>query len=152
MSDIIVVVDLGTINAYEIIKDPFELESDKIETIKSYVTIEPRVKGSEKFRDSAGRFYQGGGPEAGFGEKHSIERETEKRLIDHIVDEINQLVLKSECDKWFLAADRSISNQILENLSPEVKAKLKKNVAANLTKAPKSEVMDYFAERSRKIA
>lgn len=153
MSDMIITVDLGTINAYEIIRDPFGLESDKIETIKSYVTIEPRVKASEKFRDSAGRFYQGGGAggtEAGFGEKHSIEQEAEKRLIGHIVEEINQLILKCDCDKWFLAADRNISNQILENLAPEVKAKLKKNVAANLTKAPKSEIMDYFVERSKK--
>lgn len=155
MSEIMITCDLGTINIYELIRDPLKIGSDRLELIKSSVTVEPRLKASEKFSDSSGRFYQGGGAggtAAGFGEKHNIELETEKRLIGHIVDEIDELVLKSDCDKWFLAADRSISNQILENLSPAVKAKLKKSVAVNLTKSSKVEIMGHFAERLNKIA
>lgn len=155
MSEIIITVDLGSINIYKVIKDPLKMGSDRLETIKRSVTVEPHLKASEKFSNSSGRFYQGGGAggrAAGFGEKHNIELESEKRLVDHIVDEINELILKSDCDKWFLAADRSISNQILENLSPPVKAKLKKSVAANLTKSSKVEIMGHFAERLKKIA
>lgn len=106
------------------------------------------MKASEKFRAAAGRFYQGGGGDgtiAGFGEQHNAELETEKRLIKRIADDINRLIPEKDCDKWYLAADRSINSQILELLTPEVKAKLRKNVAANLTKTDKSKIMGYFA-------
>lgn len=155
MSEIIITADLGTINIYEVIRDPLKIESDRLETIKSYVTIEPRSKASEKFSDAAGRFYQGGGTggtTAGFGEQHNVELETEKRLIRRIAEDISELIVEKDCDKWFLAADRSINNQILEYLTPDVKAKLKKNIAANLTKTATSELMDYFVERTKKIA
>ncbi|NJD67113.1 MAG: hypothetical protein C3F12_01095 [Candidatus Methylomirabilota bacterium] len=148
MSEIIITVDLGTMIAYEIVKDPWKIESDKLETIKSHVTIEPRLRASDKFRDAAGRFYQGGGASGttgGFGEPHAVELEAEKRLIKQIAEDINQLVLEKDCEKWFLAADRAINNQILENLTPAVKAKLKKNVSANLTKIDKSKLMSHFA-------
>jgi hypothetical protein len=148
MSEIIITVDLGTINAYEIIMDPLKIESDRLETIKSYVTIEPHARASEKYSGAAGRFYQGGGTSgttSGFGEQQNVELEVEKRLIKRLAETINELVMGKDCDKWFLAADRSINNQILKNLNPAVKAKLKKNVAANLTKTDKSEIMGYFA-------
>ena len=150
MTEIIITVDLGTINAFKIIKDPLKIQSDKIEAIKSFLTTEPRAKASEKFRDSAGRFYQGGGTggtTAGFGEPHNVELETEKRLIKRIADDINGLILEKKCDKWYLAADKRINNQILENLTPAVKAKMKKNVAANLTKTAKAEIMSYFVKK-----
>ncbi|VUZ85534.1 Protein required for attachment to host cells [Candidatus Methylomirabilis lanthanidiphila] len=148
MSEVIITVDLGTMTAYEIVKDPWKVESDRLETIKSHVTIEPRLRASDKFRDTAGRFYQGGGTSgitAGVGEQHSVELEAERRLIKQIAEDINTLILDKDCDKWFLAADRSINDQILENLAPAVKARLKKNVAANLTKLDKSKLMSYFA-------
>lgn len=144
MSDIIITVDLGTMMAYEIVRDPWKIESTKLEIIKSHVTIEPRLKASDKFRDSAGRFYQGGGVIAGFGEPHAVELEAEKRLIKQITEDINVLVSEKECEKWFLAADKAINNQILENLTPAVKAKLKNTVSANLTKIDKSKLMSYF--------
>lgn len=149
MSEILVTVDLGTLNAYEIIKDPIKLQSDRLNMIKSEVMIEPRARAAKKFSDSAGRFYQGGGAggtAAGFGEQHNAELETEKRLIKYIADTINELVLERDSDRWFLAAEKSINKQILEQLAPPVRAKLEKNVAANLTKAPKLEIMGHFVE------
>lgn len=71
--------------------------------------------------------------------------EAEKRLIKRITDDINGLIAERDCDKWYLAADRSINNQIIELLTSETKAKLKKSVAANLTKTDKSKIIGYFA-------
>jgi hypothetical protein len=155
MSEILITVDLGAVNVYEVIRDPLKMASDRLETIKSYVTAEPRLKASEKFSDSAGRFYQGGGSggaSAGVGEQHNIELETEKRVIKLIAGDINELIAGQGRDNWYLAADRNINNQILELLKPEVKAKLRKNVAADLTKASKLEIMEHFAEDLRKSA
>jgi hypothetical protein len=147
MNEIIITTDLGTMNIYEVVRDPLKIASNRLEKIKSHVFDEPRLKASEKFAAAAGRFYQGGGrggTTAGFGEQHNIELETEKRLIRRIADDINGLIAVKECDKWYLAAERSINNQILELLTPEVKAKLKKSVAANLTKTDKSRLIEYF--------
>ncbi|ANA40953.1 MULTISPECIES: host attachment protein [Geobacter] len=148
MSDIIITVDLGIMNAYEIVRDPLKIESDRLEPIKSPVAVESSAKVTDKYGDAAGRFYQGGGTgtrAAGFGEQHTVELETKRRLIRLLAENINRLVSEKDCDRWFLAADRSINNQILESLAPAVKAKLKRNIAANLTKIDKSEVMSHFA-------
>jgi len=147
MSEIIITVDLGTINAYEIVRDPFKVESDRLEIIKSYVTHEPLTRASKKYSNSSGKFYQGGGTSgttSGAGEQHAVEIEAEKRLIKKLAQDINELVSDKNCNKWFLAADRSINKQLLEYLTPGVRAKLKKNVAANLTKFEKTELVSYF--------
>ena len=147
MKEIIITADLGTTNIYEVVRDPFKIASNRLEKIRSSVADEPRMKASEKYAAAAGRFYQGGGTggtTAGSGEQHNIELETEKRLIRRIADNINGLIAEKGCDKWYLAAERSIANQILDLLTPEVKAKLKKSVAANLTKTDKLKLMEYF--------
>ncbi|CAG0954303.1 hypothetical protein GEOBC_00368 [Geobacteraceae bacterium] len=148
MSDIIITADLGVMNIYEIVRDPLKIESDRLETIISAVVAETHAKVADKYGDAAGRFYQGGGTSTkatGFGEQHTVELETKRRLIKLLAENINRLVCEKNCDKWYLAADRSINNQILESLTPAVRVKLKRNVAANLTKTDKSEVMGYFA-------
>ncbi len=155
MSDILVTVDLGTFNAYEIIQDPMKLGSPKLKIIKSETMMEPRAKASEKFSDSAGRFYQGGGGGgmiAGVGEQHNIELETERRMIRRIADTIGKLVDERNSERLLLAAEKSISKQILEQLSPAARAKLEKIVPANLTKAPKLEIMEHFSESLRRAA
>jgi hypothetical protein len=155
MSEIIVTADLGAINAFEIIKDPMKLQSDRLKMIKGETREEPRARAAERFSDAAGRFYQGGGTggtAAGVGEQHNLELETEKRAIKHIAEVVNELAADEKCDKWFLAAEKSINNQILEYVRPDVKAKLKKNVAADLTKASKRDILGHFAERTRRTA
>lgn len=147
MNEIIITADLGAMNIYEIVRDPLRIASNRLEKIKSSVAEEPRMKASEKFTAAAGRFYQGGGTDgtiAGFGEPHNVEKEAEKRLIKRIAYDINGLIAEKGCDKWYLAAERRITNQILDLLTPEVKAKLKKSVAVNLTKTDKSKLMEYF--------
>lgn len=147
MNEIIITADLGTMNIYAVVRDPLKIASNRLEKIRSSVADEPRMKASEKYAAAAGRFYQGGGTggtTAGSGEQHNAALETEKRLIKRIADDINELIADKNCDKWYLAAARSINNQLVELLTPEVKAKLKKCVAANLTKTAKSKLMEYF--------
>lgn len=150
MSKVIFVVDLGHFKAYRVTKDPFE-KSPKTELIESYDSLEARLKLSDKLSDAAGRYRQAGGRNgkgAGFGEAHNIALETEKRLIKQIAEDINELVAREKCEKWYLAAGKNINSQIVENLEPAVKAKLDKNVPSNLTKAGKTEILDYFTREA----
>jgi hypothetical protein len=140
---IIVVADLGHFKAYKITKDP--LESHRVTLIKSYDSVEGRTKLSDKVSDSAGRFKRGGKETAkGHGERHNIEIETESKLIKTISRDINSLIVSEKCNKWYLAAGEKINRQITDKVKPEVKAKLDKNITANLTKIGKSEILNYF--------
>lgn len=147
MSLIIIAVNLGSFKAFRVSEDPFELESAKVELIRSHDVTESRMRISEKARDQAGRFYQGGGTgatESGFGEQHGIKLETEKRLVKLLSDDINTLITEENCDKWYLAAGKNLNGRLVESLLPMVREKLKKNVTADLTWADKTKIMDNF--------
>jgi hypothetical protein len=143
---IIIVADLGHFKAYRVTKEA--LESPLVQLIESYDSIEGHGKLVDKFSDMAGRFGRGGGQdEAGMdsGERYTIELEMEKRLIKMIAEDINTVIIREKCYKWYLAAGGKINRQIIENLKPEVRKKLDKNIAADLTKTEKSELLGHFA-------
>jgi hypothetical protein len=143
---IIIAADLGHFKAYRITKDPLET-SPGITLIESYDSIEGHGKLGDKLSDAAGRFGRGGGkeePAKGSGERHNIELEIEKRLIKMMAKDIDTVIVSEKCDKWYLAAGEKINRQLVENLKPEVKDKLLKNITANLTNIKKSEILSHF--------
>jgi hypothetical protein len=142
---IIVVTDLGHFKAYRITQEP--MESPRVTMIDSYDSIEGHGKLVDKLSDTAGRFGRGGGKEEaamGSGERHNIETETEKRLIKMIAKNIDALIAGEKCGVWHLAAAKKINRQVIDKLKPEVKAKLDKNITADLTKIDKSAILNYF--------
>ncbi|MBI4847804.1 MAG: host attachment protein [Nitrospirae bacterium] len=145
MSTIIITVDLGHFKAYRVTRPP--VGSAKIELVESYDSIEGLGKLSEKLSDSAGRFTGGGGEgevAKGYGEPHNLELETRKKLVKTIAADINALIKKEACENWHLAAAGEINKDIIKKLEPEVKARLDKNIPANLTKIHKAEILSRF--------
>lgn len=145
MDKIIIAVDLGHFKAYKVTKQ--EHESAKIHLIESYDSIEAHGKLSDKLSDTAGRFGVGGGKNGaakGYGEPHNIELEMERKATKLIASDINAIIRKEGSPKWYLAASTMINSQILDNLDPDVKAKLDKNIMSNLTKIEKSDIMKHF--------
>jgi hypothetical protein len=145
MDKIIIIADLGHFKAYKVTKEP--MESPRVTLIESYDSIEGHGKLGDKLSDTAGRFGgRGGEKEAarGHGERHNIELETEKKLIKMIAKDIDALIVSEKCEKWHLAAGEKINRQIIENLKQVVKAKLGKNITADLTKTDKSEILSHF--------
>jgi len=145
MDKIIIVVDLGHFKAYRVSKAP--MESAKTELIESYDFIDGHGKLRDKLSDGAGRFGAGegkGSARKGYGEPHNLESETEKRLIRLIANGINRLIEKENCARWYLAAVKKINRQIVGSLAPGVRARLTKNVAADLTKIAKSKILSRF--------
>ena len=145
MTKIIAVVDLGHFKAYRVSKNPNE--SARMELLDSYDILDTHGKCMDKYTDSEGSFCRGegkAGVATGSGEPHNVETEIEKKVTRRIANEINTLVRKENCHNWYLAAAEAINNQIVENLDPEIKTKMKKNVKADLTKTDKSEILNYF--------
>ncbi|HMK56258.1 MAG TPA: host attachment protein [Dissulfurispiraceae bacterium] len=145
MSKIVVVADLGHFNAYKFSKTP--MGTGRLDLIEQFDSLEAHGKYSEKFSDQAGNFGESVGKNSfakGSGEAHNIDIENEKRLVKTIAKTINRIVNEEKCDGWHLAAEKSINSQIVEYLEQAVKSKLEKNIAANLTKADKSEIVSRF--------
>jgi hypothetical protein len=143
---IIITADLGHFKAYRITKDPSDI-SPRITLIKSYAAIDGHVKLGEKLSDAAGRFRRGGVKDEtamGSGERHNIELETENRLVKMIAKNIDAVIFSEKCEKWHLAAGEKINRNIIESLNPDVKARLNKNVNADLVKIDKSEILNHF--------
>ncbi|MBE0425805.1 MAG: host attachment protein [Nitrospirae bacterium] len=148
MNIIIIIADLGHFKAYRVLKDPLKLESDKLELIRDYVSIETHYKSKDKFRDKPGIYKLGGGKgwvSSGFGESQA-ELETEKKLIKQIAESIDAVVREEDCEKWYFAAGGRINGKIIESLDPVVIAKLEKNIKSNLTKLAKSKILLRFSD------
>jgi hypothetical protein len=146
MDKIIIAVDLGHFKAYKVEKTP--LGGSKISMIENYDSIETHGKVSEKVSDASGRFGMGGGKNGaatGTSEAHNTQLESEKRLIKLIAKSISSLLSREKVDSWHFAAPSEINGRIIENLNPDIKARLGKNISCNLTKSAKAEILDHFA-------
>ncbi|NIR65844.1 MAG: host attachment protein, partial [candidate division Zixibacteria bacterium] len=78
------------------------------------------------------------------GERHNIETENERRLIKRIAENIATILGKAKVDEWNLAAGVKINSAILQELSPEIKEKLTRNLKSNLINASKAELVERF--------
>jgi hypothetical protein len=146
MKEIIVVTDLGHFKAYGVSKNPYE--SPRLELLESLDIPDAHGKFMDKFTDAEGRFEERSRGTTviatGTGEPHNVELEIKKKVIKRIANNINTLIAKDGCSRWYLAAAEKINNQIVENLDPSIKAKLRKNIKADLTKTAKSSILGYF--------
>jgi len=145
MDTIIIAVDMGHFKAYRIPKSP--IGKSKIQLIESYDSIEGHGKLSDKLSDKAGRDGMMGGRKGaakGYGEPHSMTLAIEKKLIKLIANDINSLLKREHCEQWHFAAPKEINGRIIENLNPDIKAKVGKNIQANLTKFGKADILSHF--------
>ena len=143
---IIITADLGHFKAYRITEDPPD-RSPRVTLIESYDSIEGHGKLGEKLSDAGGRFRRSGGKDEvakGSGERHNIEREMEKKLSKMIAKDIDALIESEDCDTWYLASGKKINRKIIDNLKPEVKERLVKNITADLTGVGRSDILSHF--------
>jgi len=148
MEKLIITADLGHFKAYRYITDPRKLASPRVEALKMIDLISARQKLSDQLSDSAGRFKRADkrsdAVRAGYGERHNIETENERRLVKEIAESIAALVKKVNPTEWDFAAGDKINNAVLEELAPTIKDKLAKNLRSNLINASKSELVERF--------
>ncbi len=145
MNKIIITADLGHFRVYRVTKEP--MESARTTLIGSYDSLDAHVKLGDKLSDAAGRFGVGGGKNGaakGYGEPHNIKNESRKKLIKLMAQDINRIISREDCEKWYLAVPKKINRQVIENLTSDVKSRLAGNIPADLTKVEKSRILDQF--------
>jgi hypothetical protein len=105
----------------------------------------------DKVSDLAGRFPKGmvaNGAAGGVmsqGERHNIALEQRKRLTRRLAERLNVLMRRDDFDTCLFAASKEINHQLLGELDPAARAKIEVNVAADLTKIDKSQLLQHFA-------
>jgi hypothetical protein len=145
MSELFIVTDLKHFKAYRVIRD--KMSSPRLELVREYENTDPHQKIREIERDEPGRFgmkQSGGSVIKGYGEKHSLEEEVEKRLIKNLAKEVVTLLKESKPSRWHLAADKRINNQLIEFIDNGLKESLKINIKADITKKEKKELLSYL--------
>ena len=145
MGKIIIVADLGHFRAYRVIKN--EGESPRVELIESYDSVEAHGRLGEKLTDTAGRFGMSGGKNGaakGYGEPHNMELELQKKVIRLIAGDVDSLISREGFPRWYLAAEKKINSQLVDNIGAEAKARMEKNLTVNLTKVKAPEILARF--------
>jgi hypothetical protein len=148
---LLVVADLGGYKAFKLENNDnnhHPNHAPRLEFLEQFENPEAHGHLVDKVSDLSGRFPRGTGTKAGGamadGERHNIELESRKRLVRQLAQRLNLLARNSEIDRCFLAASKEINHQLLEELDPEVRLKIEKNIPADLTKLERADILSHF--------
>jgi len=137
----IVMADLGRVKAFRVTYDILT-SKPQLHLVYDCEFLEAHGRLLDKVTDLAGRFPMSGTPGAANGENHNLRGENERRLIRLLAEKITELVQGERY--WYLAAGEGINSRLLDHLPSETRGALTKNIAADLVKTPKQEILDYF--------
>jgi hypothetical protein len=145
---LVVVMDLGCFKAFRLDNHQTN-QSPRLELIEEYSSADAHEKLGDKVTDLSGRFPRSAGMSNATGamsdgERHNIDLERRKRLVRQLAQRLNLLARGKEVEHCLLAASREINHQLLEELEPQVRAKITKNVSADLTKLDRAEILGHF--------
>ncbi len=144
---LLVVADLGGFKAFKVDNEQMN-RTPRLDLLEQYDNAEAHGRLVDKVSDLGGRFPRGNGAKASGamsdGERHNIELESRKRLVRQLAQRLNALARAQEVERCFLAASKEINHQLVEQLDPGVRAKIVKNVPADLTKVERAELLRRF--------
>ncbi len=144
---LLVVADLGGLKAFKVENNQVH-RTPRLELLEEFENAEAHGRLVDRVSDLSGRFPRGTGLKAGGamsdGERHNIELETRKRLVRQLAERLNNLARKAEVETCFLAASKEINHQLVDALEPQVRAKITKNLTADLTKVERAELLSRF--------
>jgi hypothetical protein len=145
---LIVVADLAGFKAFQL-DDGHHYSTPRLELLEQFNNAEAREHIVEKVSDLSGRFPRSSGKPNGNGvmsdgERHNTELEQRKRCTRQLATQINSLIREPNIERCYLAASREINHPLLDGLTPEVRAKITINLAADLTKVAKSDLLQHF--------
>jgi hypothetical protein len=142
---LLIVADLGLVKVYKL---DFTLQqhTPRLEQLEELVLEEAHSRVRDQVTDQAGRHIsptqkKWGAPLA---DEHNLKLEFKRRLIRRIADHIQCLIERSGCDTCWLAADKEINHQILEQLPPTARNRIRKNLPRDLTRLGQKELLDQF--------
>ena len=148
---LVVVTDLGCLKAFKLETNGHPDYPPRLELLEQFENAQAHGKLSDRVSDLAGRFPRSTGNSnvakgMSDGERHNIELELRKRLVRQLAQRLNVLGGNKDVERCLLAASREINHQLVEALEPDVRAKIQKNVSADLTKLERTEILKHFQD------
>ena len=147
MNTLLLVADLGGFKAFKF-ENNGSHRTPHLEILEQFDNLEAHDRVVDRVSDLSGRFPRGIGTKAGGamadGERHNIELESRKRQVRQLAQRINALARGQQFERFFLAASREINSQLVEELDPQLRAKIARNVPADLTKLQRAELLSRF--------
>jgi hypothetical protein len=144
---LLVVADLGGFKAFKVENNHLN-RTPHLELLDQFTNTGAHGRLVDRVTDLGGQFPRGTGLKArgamSDGERHNIELEARKRLVRQLAERLNSLGRSLEIEQCFLAASREINQQLIAELDPQVRAKIAKNVHADLTKMGQAELLGRF--------
>jgi len=141
---LVVVADLGGYKAFKLADGELN-HTPRLELLDQFDNPEAHGRLVDTVSDLSGRFPRGmAGSAMSDGERHNIELERRKRFVRLLAQRLNQLGRISEFEKWFLAASKEINHQLVAELDSQLRAKITKNVPADLMKVERVEILRHF--------
>jgi hypothetical protein len=146
---LLIVADLGLMKVYKL---DFTLEqhTPRLEQLEELVLEDAHNRVLDKVTDEAGRHVSPAQKNRGtpLADEHNLKLELKRRLVRRIAGHIQHLIERSDCDGCWLAAHKEINHQILEELPPTVRNRIRKNLPRDLTKLGQKELLDQFLNAS----
>ncbi len=136
--------DLGTLKAYRL---EFTVQhTPRLEELETAVLEEAHTRVLDKVTDLAGRRAAPTQKNRGapLGDEQNLELESKRRLVHQIADHIGRLIQSGDYQTCWLAAPKEISHQILEQLAPPIRNRIKRVIPCDLTKVGPKELADQF--------
>ena len=142
---LVVVADLAGFKAFKFENQEIN-RSPRLELIEQFQNREAHGRLVDKVTDFSGQFPRSGAASGAMsdGERHNIELEMRKRFVRQLAQRINILARNGEFERCLLAVSKEINHQLIEQLEPQVRAKIEKNLPADLTKLGRAELLGRF--------
>ena len=148
MNTLVVLADSGSFKAFSL-DDNKRNSTPRLEPLDVTRMKEGEDRIGGMVTDQAGQYRKGTGTSASKGEQsdgeqHNIWLENERRSVKQIAERISKLLGNGQFGSCFLAAPGEFNERILEELTPQERSKIEKNIQCDLVNAPRNEILEHF--------
>lgn len=134
---LIILADMGELKSYKV--DFIEATGRyHVEPITAIDYIGGRKKIGDTITDDRGNFKHSS------GEDHTQEHHVEQELVQKIADDISAMLSGAPAGSCYLAFPARHHNELTAALSESARAALSKNIASDLVKCPKEDILNHF--------
>lgn len=135
----IILADMGELKSYKI--EYIDATGRyHVEPVTDIDYIEGRKKIGDMISDDRGNFQHSS------GENHGLEHEVEQQLVQKIADDISAMLADAPAGSCYLSFPAKHHNELTSALSGTAKQALAKNIAADLVKCPKEDILSHFSK------
>jgi hypothetical protein len=143
-SSLLIAVDRGALKAYSV-EHPRNREAMP-RLLETFQIADAHQRYQDKVTDQAGAFPSGGtgGQGNSIAERTTLDAENEERILRQLGQHITGLLNQYRPEHWSFAAASEINEAILQNLSPDLRARLERNIPKDLVKTDPENILGYF--------